>query len=99
MTKTPGFTTTADLPADVQALYELSAPLEGGPRFDLPAVRQYGIDFSALTTHQADVLLKRKWKGIRLRDIPVGPTIEPEPPTLPEPRKAPANRPTTKPEE
>ena len=88
MHKKPGFTTTADLPADVQALYELTAPLEGGPRFDLPAVRQYGLDFSQLTLHQADTLVKRKWKGIRLK------TITPEPIA-----KASATRPPVKIEE
>jgi len=64
-----GYTTTETLPPDVQELYELTSPIQGGPVFDLPSVRQYGIDFSKITLDQADVLLKRKWKGIRLKTV------------------------------
>lgn len=85
MTKKPGYTTTADLPADVQELYELTAVMEGGPVFDLPNVRQTGVDFSKLTLHQAEVLLKRNWKGIRLKAKP-----EPTPPAAKTPDTPPA---------
>lgn len=87
MKKIPGFTTTADLPADVQELYELTAALEGGPVFDLPAVRQYDIDFSKLTVHQAEVLVQRKWKGIR-RKVKTNEFVEEAPP--PEPHETPS---------
>lgn len=98
MTKIPGYTTTEDLPADVQALYELTAPLEGGPCFDLPAVRQYDLDFSKLTLHQAQVLLKRKWTGIRLRVVPntfveSAPAADDDTPESPSSKKASANKP------
>jgi len=70
MKKQPGFTTTADLPADIQELYELTMPLEGGPVFDLPAHRQTGIDLSKLTVHTAEVLIARKWPYLRRKVVP-----------------------------
>lgn len=70
MKKIPGFTTTADLPPDIQELYELTEPLEGGPVFDMPAHRQSGIDLSQLTVHTAEVLIARKWPYLRRKTIP-----------------------------
>lgn len=85
MAKKPGFTTTADLPADVQEKYELTADLEGGPVFDLPNFRQTGIDFSKLTLDQANTLVLRKWPGIRRKPAPVPTAV----PAIPDGRQAP----------
>lgn len=73
MGKIPGYTTTADLPESLQGKYELTEPLEGGPRFDLPNYRQYGIDFSQLTENQAETLIKRRWPYLRRVEPPVVP--------------------------
>ena len=89
MAKKPGFTTNADLPADVQEQYELTADLEGGPVFDLPNFRQTGIDFSKLTLDQANTLVLRKWPGIRRKPAPVPPPVPAAVPAIPDGRQAP----------
>jgi len=85
-----GFTTTADLPPDIQERYELTEPLEGGPVFDFPHYKQYNVDFSKLTEHMADTLVKRRLPWIRRKPEPA--TTETTPATLPaKSKKAPAS--------
>ncbi len=78
-TKRKGYTTTADMPADVQEHFELTEDLEGGPVFDLPKYRQTGIDFSQITLHTAETLVKRNWPGIRRREVPAAKQAAPAP--------------------
>lgn len=71
--------TTSTLPADVQEQYEVVGNLEGGPKFDLPAQSMYGVDFSKLTLTDAAVLVRRKFKYLRLKQaqhkpVPTKPT-------------------------
>lgn len=65
-----GFTTTADLPPEIRERYELTQPLEGGPVFDFPNFKQYNVDFTKLTEHMADTLVKRRVPWIRRKEVP-----------------------------
>jgi hypothetical protein len=73
-----GFTTTDMLPDPVRAQYEMTKPLEGGPRFNLP---HYGgdVDFSAITVQQAAALVRLKCPYIRLKTL-AAKKVDPEPP-------------------
>lgn len=64
------YTTTATLPKDMQELYEITEPLEGGPVFDLPNYRQSGVDFSNLDHSMAETLIARKWPYLRRKVVP-----------------------------
>jgi len=81
-----GFTTTDDLPPEIRERYELTQPLEGGPVFDFPNYKQYNVDFTKLTEHMADTLVKRRVPWIRRKEVPT----EPEPVAPPKSKKAPA---------
>lgn len=85
-------TTTATLPPAMQEKYEIVGALEGGPVFDLPNYRQYGVDFSKLEEAMAETLIKRKWPHLRRKEAPAAPAVAP----APEP--APAIEDTTAPE-
>ena len=73
-----GFTTTDDLPPEIQERYELTQPLEGGPVFDFPQYKQYNVDFSKLTEHIADTLVKRRVPWIRPKEVPTEPVAPPK---------------------
>jgi hypothetical protein len=60
-------TNTKTLPPEVQERYEIVGELEGGPRFDIPRVGMYNVDFSKITLDQAAFLVQRKWKHIRAK--------------------------------
>ena len=62
-------TTTSQLPAEVQEKYEIVGHLEGGPKFDLPAQNMYGVDFTKLSLTDAAVLVRRKFKYLREKQV------------------------------
>lgn len=82
-------TTTATLPKEMQELYELTEPLEGGPIFDLPNYRQTGVDFSQLTVDMAENLIARDWPYLRRKAKPNEFVEAPAKASEPEPKKAP----------
>ena len=83
-----------ELPADTAKKYRFTQPLYGGPVFDFPAFGITGLNFATLTEQQAERLIRLKWRGIERV-----PTAENRAAATPEPSKASATRPSTKPEE
>lgn len=64
-------TTTGTLPDDVQALYELTEPLEGGPQFALPHYGETEVDFRSISLAQAEHLVYRGFPYLRKRSVPL----------------------------
>jgi hypothetical protein len=56
---------TSDLPQEVQEQFEIVGTLEGGPRFDLPAQKMIGVDFTQLTLQQARLLVRRNFAHLK----------------------------------
>ena len=71
-------TNTKTLPPEVQERYEIVGELEGGPRFDIPRVGMYNLDFSKITLEQAAFLVRRKWKHIQEKKAIPPPAPKPE---------------------
>lgn len=61
---------TTDLPQDVRERFEIVGNLEGGPRFDLPAQKMTGVDFTKLTIQQAQLLVRRKFPHLKEKESP-----------------------------
>ena len=60
--------TTKTLPADVQEVFEITEPIQGGPRLALPHYGQSGdVDFSTISLAQAEALEQAEFPYLRRR--------------------------------
>jgi hypothetical protein len=70
----PHTITTATLPTDVQAQYEIPEPIPGGPVLSFPTVPgAKKINFAKLTITQAAMLVDAGVRVIRRREKPAAP--------------------------
>ena len=66
--------TTKTLPAAVQDVFEISEPIQGGPRLALPHYGQSGdVDFSTISLAQAEALEQAGFPYLRRRPKAVQP--------------------------
>lgn len=63
-------TTTSTLPAGLQARYEITEPLSGGPVFALPHYGQGSVDFSRMTDELAEALIAAGFPYLRRVVLP-----------------------------
>lgn len=52
------------LPDNLSGKFRLTKPMYGGPVFDFPAQRMYGVDMENISEKQCSMLIARGWRGM-----------------------------------